>query len=398
LPQLQSPSERVSFGAIALALLGACRGPGVPPTSTPRSEPTRLSFIDDFNAPRPEPVGDPAAPQARWDAALGGLSGLYYSPHDASLYAVSDRSKRFPPRLYTFAVELSDSELRVTPKSVVLLHEHAPSGLLVDLDCESITGDSSGAFFVGTENSDDNPTQRWPSILRVSRDGLLSFALPLPRAFLGERTGVPTRGPRSNLAFEGLSLSPSGRWLSAITESALRQDGPAASFEQGTRVRILRWDLSAPGEPAELSYQTEPVPRLRSGEPIDPENGVSELLSLDDRRLLVLERAYVAVAGAHGTNSVRIFESVIREGSPASATSEAQLPPLLAKRLVLDLDDVLGQLEPGQQSLDNFEGMTLGPKLPSGERSLLLVSDDNFSSEQRTVFLALRLQSGTAAP
>jgi hypothetical protein len=70
----------------------------------------------------------------------------------------------------------------------------------------------------------------------------------------------------------------------------------------------------------------------------------------------------------------------------------------MPKRLVLDLDDVVSRFEVGQQSLDNFEGMALGPKLPSGEQSLLLVTDDNFSAAQRTVFVALRLQGFASRP
>jgi hypothetical protein len=35
--------------------------------------------------------------------------------------------------------------------------------------------------------------------------------------------------------------------------------------------------------------------------------------------------------------------------------------------------------------------MTLGPPFPSGDASLLLVSDNNFNDRQRTVFLAFRL-------
>jgi len=39
--------------------------------------------------------------------------------------------------------------------------------------------------------------------------------------------------------------------------------------------------------------------------------------------------------------------------------------------------------------VDNLEGMTWGPRLASGERVLLLVSDNNFNPAQVTQFLAL---------
>ncbi|UXE64571.1 MAG: esterase-like activity of phytase family protein [Woronichinia naegeliana WA131] len=43
--------------------------------------------------------------------------------------------------------------------------------------------------------------------------------------------------------------------------------------------------------------------------------------------------------------------------------------------------------------IDNVEGITFGSTLPNGERSLILVSDNNFSSTQFTQFLAFGVQS-----
>jgi hypothetical protein len=377
-------------GTISLALaLSVATGCSRTPLQAPSSEgapPARLEFLHDFNAPR-SGSGDVGAAEARWGAAgIGGLSGLSFDAGTGTLHAVSDDCKRAPPRIYAFDVALSQAELRVAPRSVLLMRDTRGGNLLDFCDSESVAPDAEGGFSIGTENHDDEPGLRWPSILRVTREGLITGTLPLPEAFLPEAEGVPTRGTRTNLAFEGLSLSPSGRWLTAITESALRQDGPMASFTAGTTVRLLRWDRSGPASPTEYRYQTEPVPRPPSGAASVQHNGVAELLSLDDQRLLVLERAWVVPEQGTGKNTVRIFE--ISLGAPA--TSEA-VPLLVSKRLVLDLDDILGQLEPGQQTLDNLEGMTFGPRLPSGERSLLLVSDDNFSATQRTMFLAFRI-------
>jgi hypothetical protein len=346
----------------------------------------RLAFLHDFNPPRTAtPTPDPLA--AVWGAAaLGGLSGLYYAESSRTLYAVSDNCSRGPARLYAFDLELSAARLRVEPRSVLPLRDTRGTGLFDLCDSESLAPDPAGGFFIGTENHDDEPGMHSPSILRVTADGAITGALSLPEAFLpGSGAGQP-RGTRSNLAFEGLALSPSGRWLTAISESALQQDGPEASFDRGTIVRLLRWDLVQQGAPEQFRYAAEPVPRPESGAAeLEGGNGVSELLSLDDRRLLVLERAYVAPPHAHGINTIRIFEVELPSGAAAAAL------PLLPKRLVLDLDEILPQLEPGLQTLDNLEGMTLGPRLPSGERSLLLVSDDNFSGAQRTTFLAFRL-------
>lgn len=60
-------------------------------------------------------------------------------------------------------------------------------------------------------------------------------------------------------------------------------------------------------------------------------------------------------------------------------------PPIsltpVSKRLVFAFDD-LGI------PIDNIEGVTFGPNLPGGRRTLVIVSDNNFSAGQFTQFIA----------
>jgi hypothetical protein len=349
--------------------------------------PLRLTFIDDFNPPRPEAgASAPAAPAAAWDAALGGLSGLQYVEREQRLYAVSDDAQRYPPRLYAFTVELGPASLRVVPERVVPLREASPSGLLEGIDAEGLTGDGE-RLFLSLEGHDDRPKQPESRVLELRADGSIQRSVPVPQDFLPAPAGQPPRGTRPNRGFEGVALSPGGRFLWAISESSLEQDGAEAGFEQGARLRVCRWDLAGSGAPVQYLYPLEPVARLPGGASVcESCAGVSELVALDEVRLLALERSYVQPNPEEpGRNVIRIFEIEV----PAADTAG---PPLLRKRLVLDLEDVLPRFDAGLQSLDNFEGMTLGPRSASGARTLLLVTDDNFSRRQRTVFLAFELR------
>jgi hypothetical protein len=47
---------------------------------------------------------------------------------------------------------------------------------------------------------------------------------------------------------------------------------------------------------------------------------------------------------------------------------------------------------------DNFEGLAFGPPLSGAFRSLLLVSDDNFSAGQTTLLAALAVDVRALAP
>ena len=92
-------------------------------------------------------------------------------------------------------------------------------------------------------------------------------------------------------------------------------------------------------------------------------------------------------------NRVRVFHT-----SLAGATDISSFDSLRGRRgvtparktLVLDVADVRG-LSPALPGVENFEGMGFGPPLPDGSRTVLLVSDDNFSERQRTAFLLFRL-------
>ena len=58
----------------------------------------------------------------------------------------------------------------------------------------------------------------------------------------------------------------------------------------------------------------------------------------------------------------------------------------VTKRLVIDLAKTA---EVGR--VDNIEGMSWGPMLADGKRSLVLVSDNNFNPAQITQFLAFEV-------
>ena len=53
-----------------------------------------------------------------------------------------------------------------------------------------------------------------------------------------------------------------------------------------------------------------------------------------------------------------------------------------------EMNALLLDLEALGVDLDNLEGMTWGPRLPTGQPTLILVSDNNFSGRQVTQFLA----------
>lgn len=117
------------------------------------------------------------------------------------------------------------------------------------------------------------------------------------------------------------------------------------------------------------------------------DNGLSELLAINDNTLLALERSWDP---NRQKVTSRIYKVTLKESSEITekmdATAVDQLP-VLEKTLVIDFDSILPRLAPGFKVLDNFEGLAFGPTLANGKRTLIVVSDNNFSMRQRTAIL-----------
>ena len=123
----------------------------------------------------------------------------------------------------------------------------------------------------------------------------------LPEHYLPDAGG--TRGVRDNLGFEGLAVSPDGSRLFIAAENALIQDGPTADLDVGSPTRILVIELPGGRPIAEHLYEVGPVPDQPRPASAFRTNGVSEILALDNHRLLVLERSFSVGVG----NTVRIY-------------------------------------------------------------------------------------------
>ncbi len=304
------------------------------------------------------------------------------------LLAVSDDRER--PRLLLFDVRLAPTPSLTWLRSVPL--ERPPPGRRT-LDAEGVAPAPGGHVFIASEGDASNPEAPTPGIFEYTGEGRFVRSLPLPPAFAG-RAG--NSGLRTRRGIEGLAVSPSRRYLFAATESSLRQDADESNFEHGTLVRLIAYDLPLAAAAREYAYPLDPIPRP-SRELRDPIGsiGVSEVMALSDKDLLVLERSFVEERNSsprrHAT-TVRVYR-VTLEGSAelGGRMSLRGSPPVvpLKKTLVVDGAELAPRLGGRLRQLENFEVMSAGPRLPGGCSSLLFLSDDNFSAEQVTALVVL---------
>lgn len=308
---------------------------------------------------------------------FGGISGLDYDPATGIYYAISDdRVERGPARLYTLRLAIDDSGVHsVDIVSTVEIMGAAGTLPRLGLDGEGIRYHADRVFW-SSERDESNV----PGIFEIEPDGGFVRAFDVPAYYVTAAAG--TAGIYGNLGFEGLALSPDGSALYAMTENALAQDGPKATLEAGSPSRLVRFDLATGAATAEYLYETGPIFTPAVSEPPYNDNGVSEILALDDDTFLVMERSFAAGVG----NEIKLYVAELGGATDiaGAATAPADAVPM-TKTLLL----TLGEGDFGLD-VDNMEAMTFGPEI-GGKRTLILASDNNFSSAQITQFVVFTM-------
>jgi len=346
---------------LAVALLGAA-----PAQAAPQLE---LDFIGQQIFP--------TATQFQ-GTTFGGLSSIAYDARRGVFYAISD--DQVGARFYTLRIGVTGSGPAVQILAVTTLRDASGQPFApLSLDPEGLALTKDDTLVITSEGFATRLIDPW--VREFSLAGRQLRELPLPSAF--SPNAAATRGVRQNLGFESAATAPNGRFLFTGTEGALVQDGPPATVGAGSPARILRYNLQQGRLDRQYLYWTDPI-----AEPPVPAtqfavNGLVELLPLNNQFMLSMERSFSVGAPDTG-NTIKLYEVAIPgaddvNGFDSLATLLAGIEPV-EKRLLLNLD-ALGI------PLDNVEGITFGPDLPDGRRSLILVSDNNFSPAAFTQFL-----------
>jgi predicted extracellular nuclease len=322
---------------------------------------------------------------------LGGLSGITYDAVNDIYYGISDDFGRIAPaRFYTLKIELKDGTLDqgdvIITASTTLLDENGEPFAERSIDSEGIALTKSGTLYISSEGNVKARVD--PFIREFNLDGSYLNSLVVPSKYLPIEGGK--FGIRNNRAFESLTLTPDNAFLFTAIENALVQDGPSSDLNTRSPARILKYDLDQGKPVAEFLYWVDPV--VTPPNPADAFriNGLVELTAIDEKTFISMERSFSVGNG----NTIKLYETSLSQADDISGYESLQKVDLsevnaAQKTLLLDLTD-LGI------TLDNLEGMTFGPSLADGRRTLILVSDNNFNPGQFTQFLAFAM--GTKAP
>ena len=374
------PKFSLSLLTISLLLsLSACNLPARVTAEERMFRDFSLELVDQITIPK----------EKFQDTLMGGLSALAYNRELDVFYVLSDdRGKRSPARYYTFKLEVEQQQQQLKiasfePQNVtILFDEEGKKYKKGKIDPEGLAISPRNTVYISSEGNPSKDVKPFIAEYELLTGKKLS-ELPMPQRYL---TDEKSQGIQDNSAFESLTINRTGlpedpfRVFTA-TEAALLQDESFEGEEQ-SRIRFLHYVVNPVGEPiivSEYLYLLDPTPV----EVIS--SGLTELLALPtEGYFLSLERSY----GFMGAGA-KIFQVVVGNATDTSNIRSlrgdlGQIQPL-RKELLLDLQylDIY---------LDNLEGMSIGPRLPDGSKSLLLISDDNFSDEQVSQLLLFRLK------
>ena len=337
---------------------------------------TKLTFLDEYV------LADSIAFK---NTIIGGLSGVDFVNNQ--YYFVVDDDK--DPRILTSEISISENKIKaVNFKEVIHLNDSATNFYKENaLDLESVFVDEkTNEIYVVSEGSINK--NKLPTVFKMDKKGAFLEQFELPKNLSNLKT------IKHNAAFEASSKSIDNKGFWVVMEAPLNVDGQEPTFAKtSSPIRITYVDKTSKKATKQFAYQLENITKPAKGN-INL-NGVTAMLEYKENQFLVVERTYQNGYGSHG-NIVRIFDVIIDETSTNILTIDAlktskYIP--LKKRLVFNFDAIKGKLT--EKIIDNIEGITFGPNLPNGNKSLLLISDDNFQvyGKQLNQFVLLELQT-----
>ena len=331
-----------------------------------------------------ESAGECALPTSWMGRPLGGLSGLTRVAGDL-YYAVRDNGSQ--GALFTLRIGVDRATGAATNCEIV-----AETKLRGREDLEDVVWDAAAKRVWVCDEHDGSIRAFDPA------SGEESARVAVPKVF---------DAFVFNRSFEALSLRPDGREMWTCNEEALNRreavgrtkhrvvpvavdtpdvdDGPLSTRAHGSRIRLqkfVRADAAAPWTPA--GQWASDADSVGGAAFLDKaRSGVSDLVCLDDGRLLVLEREMsVKKGGVLPTFRCRIYEV---DFAGATDTSDLLCVTAPAVRPVRKTR-VFG----ARTAYAMYEGACLGPELADGSRSLLLIADGDDGAVNRVMALRLR--------
>lgn len=336
------------------------------------------------------------------DGRLGFFSDIYYDAARGDWWALSDRGPgggtlHYETRVHRFKLDVNHDTGAISNfqilKTIIFRRGGSefdgfapevggPLGLAFDPE-GIVIHPLTGHLFVSDEYG--------PSLLEFTRSGHLVRRYRLPDNILPRNaaTGAVNQasddgnsaGKRTNRGFEGLAISPDGRTVYAMLQSAMLDEGGGS----GVFNRIVAFDWPLGTVKAQHAYKMEGSSQGR---------GISALVAINHDEFLVLERNnrglgvdantvspnkkvfHINLAGATDVSRVDL-DAAAAVFAPAAKMAAPWLDLAAPATLADPSLAALGGVSP-----EKWEGLAIGPKLKDGSYLVLAGTDNDYSVTQ----------------
>ncbi|MGZ0709691.1 esterase-like activity of phytase family protein [Coraliomargarita sp. W4R53] len=333
------------------------------------------------------------------EVEIGGLSGIFYDPYTDTFTAISDDSRSAgASRMWNIELDYDATSFSaVTVNSSTSLKTPAGDETWA-MDAEGIAGNLDGTFYISNEGVASGSSPNIPPwIWRFdATTGIKRGEVTLPGKFwprdveggaVRPGNAAQTSGVRSNLSLESLGITPSRNTLFSANEAALTQDY-SGSYDgefnqaQNSRIRIMRFTEM----PRNIMAAEEKVYQADLGTNfifLRLFNTVADILPVDDNgRMLVLERGLTKSNTDLGSYRIRLYEV---DYNQTGATNVSDTESLIGATYTQLTKSRIWQSD---SNMDNVEALCFGRDI-DGFRTIVLASDNNFSTDQITQFHVL---------
>jgi hypothetical protein len=332
---------------------------------------------------------------SNFDRRVGFFSDIYYDGGSNSWWGLSDRGPGggtlpYDTRMQRFTLDVNASTGAISNFAIVetvkfssggaAMTGQAPSPTNVlgkSFDPEGVViNPKTGTFLVSDEYG--------PSLYEFDRSGNMIRAFNTPANLIPRSsTGTPnfaddtnnTLGKRTNRGFEGLAISPDGRFAFAMLQSAMLDEGGG----NGVFNRIVKFDITTGTAVAQFAYKMDSAAQGR---------GISALVALGNDKFMVLERnnrgigvGATLLAADKAVYQIDLAGATDVTNITLGTTLPAGVLAVNKGTKVIDLDaETLAAL--GNKSPEKWEGLAVGPKLNNGKYLVLAGTDNDYSVTQ----------------
>ena len=329
-------------------------------TKALKEKPYKINFLDEYIIPSGyEYQGE----------VFGGISGIDYQ--NGKLILVNDSPNN--PMIFTAELSLKNSIPDTLSLTSVTRLDNEKFFEDNALDMESIRFDGKN-YLISTEGNINKNLP--PALFKLSPEGEFIESYTLPDYFLPGGSNYP----RHNGVFEGLSMDKASDGFWFANELPLTNDGVEPKLYATTSpIRLSHFDPIADKITHQYALDLDRITKI----PLLPLaiNGLTEVLHLEADQFLILERSYSSGHKNRG-NKVKLFMADITQATNIKGIdklkSNTKEIRFAQKSLLFDFETIKEKLT--DQVVDNLEGLCFGPTLKNGNKTLIIISDDNFSS------------------